>query len=236
MSAAFYTLISSLLQGGNDTVSTTLLLAANLFFFRRYCNNIEVLNTNPAAACQKKSTLLLKRQNPFIQLLTEGKKLREKAEECSEDEYLKRLKEIRMMNAKERRHLYEKYGRARSSVARIDNLNLDSNRNHDTVVTWADFSDFFYHHHQSGRRTANSDTFIINDLKRANSIDDDKDEFDDDNDVTMVPMVRFFAKSKKTLSSKATSQESTDFKRLFRRRSSGMLETLRNFICLGPQQ
>lgn len=48
-------------------------------------------------------------------MLTEGKKLRENAKEkdWSDEEYLAKLKEIRQMNAKEKRLLYEKYGRAR---------------------------------------------------------------------------------------------------------------------------
>ena len=38
----------------------------------------------------------------------------------SEEEYLQKLKEIRMMNAQERRHLYEKYGRARSNLTKFE--------------------------------------------------------------------------------------------------------------------
>ena len=60
---------------------------------------------------KKPSFSALKRQNPFIQLLTEGKKLREQTTqtntncnntELSEEEYLEKLKEIRMMNAQVR--------------------------------------------------------------------------------------------------------------------------------------
>ena len=40
--------------------------------------------------------------------------------EMSEEEYLQKLKEIRMMNAQERRHLYEKYGRARSNLTKFE--------------------------------------------------------------------------------------------------------------------
>ena len=78
----------------------------------------------------------LKRQNPFIQLLTEGKKLREQTTqttntntELSEEEYLQKLKEIRMMNAQERKHLYEKYGRARSNLEADTKLSLFSGYN-----------------------------------------------------------------------------------------------------------
>ena len=88
---------------------------------------------------KKPSFSALKRQNPFIQLLTEGKKLREQTTqtttncnntELSEEEYLEKLKEIRMMNAQERKHLYEKYGRARSGLTKFEadtnHLNLIS--------------------------------------------------------------------------------------------------------------
>ena len=79
----------------------------------------------------------MKRQNPFIFLLSEGKKLRENAQsnnynfetsgeedpEISEEEYLQKLKEIRMMNARERKRLYEKYGKVRSSLQAAISLN-----------------------------------------------------------------------------------------------------------------
>ena len=77
-----------------------------------YCFYCRQRDSEPGSAYRRPS---FKRQNPFIQLLTEGKKLRENAKEkdWSDEEYLAKLKEIRQMNAKEKRLLYEKYGRAR---------------------------------------------------------------------------------------------------------------------------
>ena len=88
----------------------------------------------------------MKRQNPFIQLLTEGKKLREQTTqtsnnnqtELSEEEYLEKLKEIRMMNAQERKHLYEKYGRARSGLTKFE-----ADTNHLNLITSAHSGIFF---------------------------------------------------------------------------------------------
>ena len=138
-----------------------------------------------------------KRQNPFIQLLTEGKKLRENArdKEWSDEEYLAKLKEIRQMNAKEKRLLYEKYGRARSSLAKVEmeaakiksgNGNTAAAATTSAVAVCFDlFSDIL--NSNSGRKTVNSDTYIMTDLKNEEII---KSDSDDDHDVTIIPPIK----------------------------------------------
>ena len=185
--------------------------------------DIEITHDN------KKSSYL-KRQNPFIQLLTEGKKLREqKPLELTEEEYLQKLKEIQMLNANERKYLYEKYGRARSSLAKFDNPKLDNKRqksgNAPPMSLWFDLSDIL--NTSSGRRTANSDTFVMNDLnmnKTVKTSGSDDEENDDDKDVTIIPLRK----------SEPYNMYRPD--KMYRRRSSGMLDTLRNFMCLGSDQ
>ena len=186
--------------------------------------DIEITHDN------KKSSYL-KRQNPFIQLLTEGKKLREqKPLEFTEEEYLQKLKEIQMLNANERKYLYEKYGRARSSLAKFDNPKSDNKRQKSGGATqpmslWFDLSDIL--NTSSGRRTANSDTFVMNDLnmnKTVKASGSDDEENDDDKDVTIIPLRK----------SEAYNMYRPD--KMYRRRSSGMLDTLRNFMCLGSDQ
>ena len=173
----------------------------------------------------------MKRQNPFIQLLTEGKKLREqKPLEFTEEEYLQKLKEIQMLNANERKYLYEKYGRARSSLAKFDNPKSDNKRQKSGGATqpmslWFDLSDIL--NTSSGRRTANSDTFVMNDLNMNKSVKasgSDDEENDDDKDVTIIPLRK----------SEPYNMYRPD--KMYRRRSSGMLDTLRNFMCLGSDQ
>ena len=173
----------------------------------------------------------MKRQNPFIQLLTEGKKLREqKPLEFTEEEYLQKLKEIQMLNANERKYLYEKYGRARSSLAKFDNPKSDNKRQKSGGAThpmslWFDLSDIL--NTSSGRRTANSDTFVMNDLnmnKTVKASGSDDEENDDDKDVTIIPLRK----------SEPYNMYRPD--KMYRRRSSGMLDTLRNFMCLGSDQ
>jgi hypothetical protein len=211
----------------------------------------------------------LKRQNPFIQLLTEGKKLRDNnvssssknplqnGEEISEEEYLEKLKEIRMMNAKDRKQLYEKYGRARSSLEMIemrrcknkskldfDNLltssskiDPDNRKSGSSCAMWIDFSEIL--NQRSGRRTVNSDTYIIKDFEHQNDVIKNSDDVtvsdaDDDNDVTMIPVNNssdFSSPSNTFIIGENESKTS----KLLRRRSSGMLETIRNLICLGQQ-
>ena len=107
-------------------------------------------------------------------------------------------------------------------------------------LLWIDFPDFL---NKSGRRTVNSDTFIINDLKMEGSglVIDSSD--DDDADVTMVPMIERRKISESSSSSGVSSQESSRDDPILmlpnlleiRRRSSGMLESLKNFICLGDK-
>ena len=186
--------------------------------------DIEITHDN------KKSSYL-KRQNPFIQLLTEGKKLREqKPLEFTEEEYLQKLKEIQMLNANERKYLYEKYGRARSSLAKFDNPKSDNKRQKSGGATqpmslWFDLSDIL--NTSSGRRTANSDTFVMNDLnmnKTVKTSGSDDEENDDDKDVTIIPLRK----------SEPYNMYRPD--KMYRRRSSGMLDTLRNFMCLGSDQ
>ena len=186
--------------------------------------DIEITHDN------KKSSYL-KRQNPFIQLLTEGKKLREqKPLEFTEEEYLQKLKEIQMLNANERKYLYEKYGRARSSLAKFDNPKSDNKRQKSGGATqpmslWFDLSDIL--NTSSGRRTANSDTFVMNDLnmnKTVKASGSDDEENDDDKDVTIIPLQK----------SEPYNMYRPD--KMYRRRSSGMLDTLRNFMCLGSDQ
>ena len=136
-----------------------------------------------------------KRQNPFIQLLTEGKKLRENArdKEWSDEEYLAKLKEIRQMNAKEKRLLYEKYGRARSSLAKVEMeaAKIKSGNGNAAATTSAVtvcfdlFSDIL--NSNSGRKTVNSDTYIMTDLKNEEII---KSDSDDDHDVTIIPPIK----------------------------------------------
>ena len=172
----------------------------------------------------------LKRQNPFIQLLTEGKKLREQ-KPLSEEEYLQKLQEIRMLNANERKYLYEKYGRARSSLAKFENPKLDnkSRGSGGQVVQksslWFDLSDIL--NTSSGRRTATSDTFVINDLNMNNTNGNESASEDDDKDVTMVPL----RKSEPLI---LYQPKNTEYK-MYRRRSS-VMETLKNFMCLGSSQ
>ena len=103
-------------------------------------------------------------------------------------------------------------------------------------LLWIDFPDFL---NKSGRQTVNSDTFIINDLKMEGSglvIDSS----DDDADVTMVPMIERRKTSESSSSSGVSSQDMSreDILTLpnlleIRRRSSGMLESLKNLMCLG---
>ena len=192
--------------------------------------DIEITHDN------KKSSYL-KRQNPFIQLLTEGKKLREqKPLEFTEEEYLQKLKEIQMLNANERKYLYEKYGRARSSLAKFDNPKLDNKRQKSggashPMSLWFDLSDIL--NTSSGRRTANSDTFVMNDLNmnktvKAN-VGSDDEENDDDKDVTIIPL-------RKSEPYNMYRPDKNTVGRMYRRRSSGMLDTLRNFMCLGSDQ
>ena len=135
-----------------------------------------------------------KRQNPFIQLLTEGKKLRENArdKEWSDEEYLAKLKEIRQMNAKEKRLLYEKYGRARSSLAKVEmeaakikSGNGNAATTSAVAVCFDLFSDIL--NSNSGRKTVNSDTYIMTDLKNEEII---KSDSDDDHDVTIIPPIK----------------------------------------------
>ena len=104
-------------------------------------------------------------------------------------------------------------------------------------LLWIDFPDFL---NKSGRRTVNSDTFIINDLKMEGSglVIDSSD--DDDADVTMVPMIERRKTSESSSSSGVSSQDMSreDILTLpnlleIRRRSSGMLESLKNLMCLG---
>ena len=194
-----------------------------LVIFCRF-RDIEITHDN------KKSSYL-KRQNPFIQLLTEGKKLREqKPLEFTEEEYLQKLKEIQMLNANERKYLYEKYGRARSSLAKFDNPKSDNKRQKSGGAThpmslWFDLSDIL--NTSSGRRTANSDTFVMNDLnmnKTVKASGSDDEENDDDKDVTIIPLRK----------SEPYNMYRPD--KMYRRRSSGMLDTLRNFMCLGSDQ
>ena len=106
-------------------------------------------------------------------------------------------------------------------------------------LLWIDFPDFL---NKSGRRTVNSDTFIINDLKMEGSglVIDSSDDDDDDADVTMVPMIERRKTSESSSSSGVSSQDMSreDILTLpnlleIRRRSSGMLESLRNLMCLG---
>ena len=190
--------------------------------------DIEITHDN------KKSSYL-KRQNPFIQLLTEGKKLREqKPLEFTEEEYLQKLKEIQMLNANERKYLYEKYGRARSSLAKFDHPKLDHKRTQKSHVVshpmslWFDLSDIL--NTSSGRRTANSDTFVMNDLnmnKTLKNVSDDEE--DDDKDVTIIPL-------RKSEPYNMYRPDKNTVGRMYRRRSSGMLDTLKNFMCLGSDQ
>ena len=183
--------------------------------------------TNQGSAYRRPS---FKRQNPFIQLLTEGKKLRENAKEkdWSDEEYLEKLKEIRQMNAKEKRLLYEKYGRARSSLAKVD---TDGTKKPcvggpNAAALWIDFSDIL---NSSGRRTVNSDTYIINDLK----LEEIKSDDDDDQDVTMIPDPR-----KRSISNGSSGYKSDEDPRNGYpegRRRSSVFEAFKNFICLGHQ-
>ncbi len=200
----------------------------------------------------------MKRQNPFIQLLTEGKKLRENQKqeqepaehepELSETEYLEKLQEICMMNAQERKHLYEKYGRARSSLAKFTEQNNYQPKLPlpKKVETWIDFSQLFLN--QSGRRSVNSDTFIINDLKMDNCNNNCIiSDIDDDEDVEMLPAWKQSKSSKSgSISSKSSSssgliiseeeEEATNMLYIRkRRRSSGVFETLKNLICVGDK-
>ena len=115
------------------------------FFFSFRFRDIEIVNSE----IKKPSFSALKRQNPFIQLLTEGKKLREQTTqtntnnnaELSEEEYLEKLKEIRMMNAQERKHLYEKYGRARSGLTKFE-----ADTNHLNLISSTQSGIFFHLH------------------------------------------------------------------------------------------
>ena len=173
----------------------------------------------------------MKRQNPFIQLLTEGKKLREqKPLEFTEEEYLQKLQEIRMLNANERKYLYEKYGRARSSLAKFENPKLDNKKQQQLLQKsslWFDLSDIL--NTSSGRRTAASDTFVINDLNMNNTNLESECSEDEDKNVIMVPL----RKSEPMILYE--NNKNTDYK-MYRRRSSGMIETLKNFMCLGSSQ
>ena len=176
--------------------------------------------------------------------------------ELSEEEYLQKLKEIRMMNAQERKHLYEKYGRARSNLER-NNKKMSSGSAGEKVATlgekmatWMDFSDIL--HHRSGRKTANSDTFIINDLNLVDSSDliQDSSE-DDDNDVVItkpvnskpfnpVNIISVFKKSPVKKSGSVSSEDSNDSSEIEApsmlyqrtRRRSSLLENLKNFLCV----
>lgn len=130
-----------------------------------------------------------------------------------------------MMNAQERKHLYEKYGRARSSLAKF------APKKEKSIIE----------NILNGRRTVNSDTFIINDLtliEPKNELNSyESESSDDDNDVTMILSSK---KSSNSLSSGSSQASSNSFGQeenmlYMRRRSSGMLETLKNLICVGQK-
>ena len=116
------------------------------------------------------------------------------------------------------------------------------------LLTFSDFSDLL---NQSGRRTVNSDTYIINDLKMEDPglvIDSSSD---DDADVTVVTINqentrniqkgsgKYRKNSDESCSSSGVSSQDEssrdDLPPLWdiRRRSSGVIESLRNFMCVG---
>ena len=115
---------------------------------------------------------------------------------------------------------------SRSSLAKIE---MEAKKSGNAAL-WIDFSDIF--NSRSGRRTANSDTYVINELKIEKNSDTD-----DDQDVTMIPESEYPVKIRsKSISNGSSGYKSgeEDFVGTVRRRSS-VLETLKKFICLGHQ-